>query len=143
MTGTIRELFDLEFTLLSGVATTSGWEFELRFPDGAAASEFKTFLNERAIPHDLRRLYRLSTIPQGATELTDEQREALLVAYQCGHFNEPRDATLSELADQLVISPSSVSGRLRQGYEVLVESATLSELHGRNGETNANGAQRI
>ncbi len=42
--------------------------------------------------------------------LTDSQREALLVAFETGYFEEPRNATLSDVAADLDISQPAASG---------------------------------
>lgn len=52
--------------------------------------------------------------------LTAQQRSALVAAYEAGYFAEPRRTSLAELADQLDISPSAVSGRIKRGMKALV-----------------------
>lgn len=46
--------------------------------------------------------------------LTDRQDEALRIAYEWGHFDIPRRASLEDVAEELGITPSSVSERLRR-----------------------------
>lgn len=65
-----------------------------------------------------------------AETLTDEQRDALALAYERGYFTEPRETDLEALADELGISPSAVSGRLKRGMKLLIEeSLTVNENH--------------
>jgi predicted DNA binding protein len=59
--------------------------------------------------------------------LTDSQREALLVAFETGYFEEPRDATLSEVAADLGISQPAASGLLRRGIKRLVVSSLMDD----------------
>lgn len=59
--------------------------------------------------------------------VTDSQREALLVALDAGYFEEPRDATLSEVAAELDISQPAASGLLRRGIKRLVIGSLLDD----------------
>jgi predicted DNA binding protein len=131
----IYGLFDVDLTLLGGTCTVDGWEFQIRFQSSDAANAFKTHLDEQAIPHTLERVYQLTNAP-GDPEgrLTAQQREALLVAYQSGYFEEPRETCLRELADRLGISPSSAAGRLRRGHAALIEHHIASNAAGWTGQ---------
>lgn len=83
MSERLRGLFDHEFTLLSGEATAEQWRFEIRFPDGAAASAFQSYLTENDVPHEMTRVQGLTDVlGSGSDRLTDAQREALLVAHE-------------------------------------------------------------
>jgi predicted DNA binding protein len=59
--------------------------------------------------------------------LTDSQREALLVAFETGYFEEPRNATLGEVAADLDISQPAASGLLRRGIKRLVASSLMDD----------------
>jgi predicted DNA binding protein len=59
--------------------------------------------------------------------LTDSQREALLVAFERGYFEEPRDATLGEVAADLDISQPAASGLLRRGIKRLIVSSMMDD----------------
>jgi predicted DNA binding protein len=61
------------------------------------------------------------------TGLTDSQREALLVAFETGYFEEPRNATLSEVAADLDISQPAASGLLRRGIKRLIVSSLMDD----------------
>jgi len=52
--------------------------------------------------------------------LTDQQREALVAAYESGYFAEPREVSLEELAASLDLSATAVGGRIRRGLNSLV-----------------------
>ncbi len=58
----------------------------------------------------------------GGAGLTDAQYDALVTAYRSGYFEEPRALSLSELAEELGISPTAASGRLRRATKRLVET---------------------
>lgn len=55
--------------------------------------------------------------------LTDKQRQALELALRNGYYERPRDVDLGTLAEQLDISKSAVSQRLRSAERKLIENA--------------------
>jgi predicted DNA binding protein len=65
---------------------------------------------------------RLSTVEVDLDMLTDKQREALVLAFDSGYYDRPRKASLADIAEQLGISKSAVSQRLRNAEMKLVES---------------------
>lgn len=60
-----------------------------------------------------------------AQALTDEQQNALRLAYERGYFTEPREASLKDLGDELEISPSAVAGRLKRGMKLLIRETFI------------------
>lgn len=58
---------------------------------------------------------------------TDQQREALLTAYERGYFAEPRETSLEELAEELDRSPTAVAGRLKRGMRSLIGMTLVTE----------------
>lgn len=105
-----------------------GWTVRLRLPDREALAELWAFCEAEGISFDLRRVFRQDgwTNREPAT-LTDAQRKALVAAYEHGYFEEPREASLADLAEVLGISPTAVGGRIRRGTAELVESALVEE----------------
>lgn len=55
--------------------------------------------------------------------LTAKQRHALELALDAGYYERPRDIDLATLAEQLGISKSAVSQRLRSAERKLIEGA--------------------
>lgn len=53
------------------------------------------------------------------SELTDEQRDALLAALDLGYFAVPRQASLAEIAEELDVSDHVASRRLRSAMSTL------------------------
>lgn len=63
--------------------------------------------------------------------LTRKQREALASAIEAGYYEQPREASLDDLADELDLSPSGVSQRLNAVERKLVyERARVSGVAG-------------
>ncbi|WP_226482052.1 helix-turn-helix domain-containing protein [Natrinema amylolyticum] len=107
--------------LLSAVGTPETWEFELRFPDHDALSEFKTHCEDAQISLEVRRVYNPTKPDAGPWYgLTELQREAIMLAVQMGYYDIPRDCTTKELADELGISDQAVTERLRRAIASLV-----------------------
>lgn len=57
--------------------------------------------------------------------LTEEQREAVVLANERGYFQEPRETDLAALADELGISTSAAAGRLKRGMKLLIEKTLI------------------
>lgn len=60
---------------------------------------------------------------EDASPITARQREALLVAWECGFFDVPRDGDLAAVADRLECSTSTASDLLRRAQRRLVAGA--------------------
>lgn len=76
---------------------------------------------------------RGSSIQVDVESLTPKQWEALELAYEAGYYDQPRSVDLETLADELEISKSAVSQRLRAAEATIVEGV-LAGLHARVGE---------
>lgn len=124
--GTLFAIVRSEGTLLEAGATCEEWHFEVRFADRAATAEFRTFCRERGVPLVIRRLSASSPPGTERYGLSVEQREALAIAYRRGYFEEPRRATLGDIAEELDISARAVAGRLRRGQATLLEHTDLT-----------------
>lgn len=120
----LRALAASDAAIESIRVTPTGWVQSGRFADRAALAEFRSFW-ERNGEFTLRRL-----TPDGGPDpsagLTDPQREALRAAYESGYFDIPRAASLRDVADELEITASSLSERLRRAQTRLAE-ATVAD----------------
>ena len=116
-------------TVRSATATTDTWTFEVRFPSTDASSRFYTRYDDETHPITIRRLNHQGTTDRRSNgQLTADQRDALARAVATGYFEVPRRTTLVELADELDISDTAVSQRIRRGMaNVLQDSALASE----------------
>ncbi|GAD52741.1 bacterio-opsin activator domain-containing protein [Halarchaeum acidiphilum MH1-52-1] len=114
--------------MLESKSAERGWTVRLQLADREALSELWEFCEREGVDFELKRTFRQEGWASGEpSTLTDAQREALVTAYERGYFDEPRGASLADLADALGISPTAVSGRLRRGTAQLVESSLLEE----------------
>ena len=112
-----------EIALLQAQGHDGEWILKLRFPSRAMLSGFHAFYEAEGIDVDVLRLYDLTEPKIGQYDITEKQREALVAALEMGHFDVPRSATLTEVADALGISPKATSERLRRGQTNLISNA--------------------
>ncbi|MFC6863916.1 helix-turn-helix domain-containing protein [Halomicroarcula sp. GCM10025817] len=103
----------------------SGWRQTGWFADRDAFRQFSSFWQRNA-DFKLHRLTRDGESEPPGDGLTDRQHEALRIAYELGHFDIPRQASLEDVAAELDISPSSVSERLRRAQTQLIEETVAT-----------------
>lgn len=105
-----------------------GWNVRLQLPDRTALSELWEFCEDEDISFELLRMFRQDEWTRGEpAKLTAAQRDALVTAHEAGYFEEPRGASLSDVAESLGISPTAVGGRIRRGTAELVETVLLDD----------------
>ncbi|WP_135820108.1 helix-turn-helix domain-containing protein [Halostella litorea] len=102
-----------------------GWRQTGWFADRDAFDAFASFWRRNA-GFRLHRLTHDGEPEPPGDGLTDRQREALRTAYELGHFEVPRRATLAEVAAELDISASSASERLRRAQTRLVQETVAT-----------------
>ncbi|GAA0530860.1 helix-turn-helix domain-containing protein [Halorubrum ejinorense] len=124
--------------LIEGIAQADGvvleargledWTFRLRFPDHSNLSTFHNYVIENDIPLHIDRTYTLTeaTGVGRRFDLSQEQREALLLALGNGYFETPSEISLDELADELDISRQALSNRIRRGNLKILREVLLS-----------------
>ncbi|MDJ1431658.1 helix-turn-helix domain-containing protein [Halostagnicola sp. A-GB9-2] len=121
----LRALATTESAIERIRATPNGWIQTGWFANRGAFHEFRRFWQENA-GFSLRRLGRVGEPEEPGNGLTDPQREALRIAYEMGYYEIPRGASLEAVADELEISPSSLSERLRRAQTHLIETTVAS-----------------
>lgn len=107
-----------------------GWHERWVLPDREALHDIWEHARENGFDFEileLRRQKRADTEYLGPNALTDQQRTALTVAYELGYFEEPREASLEEVAESLDLSASAVGGRLKRGMRSLIEGTLVVE----------------
>ena len=125
--GVLSTLMETGVPLIKAVGTSEQWTFDIR-GDRRDIAAFQERCRELGIPITLTKLHALTPIESEVeTALTDTQQEALVLAYERGYFNTPRDVTMAELGDELGISQQAVASRLRRGISSILGS-TMAEL---------------
>ena len=121
--GLLTALSETNLTVLSAVGTTDGWRFEVRGDTQNTIAEFQTYYKNNDIPIGVETVHALLPVQADSYELTETQREALVLAYERGYFDTPRKSSLEEIADELDITQQSLSSRLRRGHRRLISKA--------------------
>jgi predicted DNA binding protein len=122
----LTTLTETKIALIEAVGTDEQWTFDIRGDTRSDIAEFQSRCREVSIPITLTKLHALRPV-ETATEvaLTDTQQEALVLAYERGYFESPRETTMEEIGDELGISQQAVASRLRRGIKHILGS-TLS-----------------
>ena len=124
-------LTETEIAILNAVGTNQQWTFEVRGEDQSDIAAFQQRCQELVIPVTLTKLHALTPVDTAAEAgLTDTQQEALVLAYERGYFESPREVTLAELGEELDITQQAVGSRLRNGIKYVIGS-TLSSFTAR------------
>jgi predicted DNA binding protein len=126
--GILSTLAEAQVPLISAVGTNKEWTFEIRGDNRSDLADFQRLCREHDILVTLTALHALTPVETGTeSELTDPQQEVLVLAFERGYFNSPRDVTMEELGDELGISQQAVASRLRRGIRRIL-GQTLSAL---------------
>ena len=103
------------------------WIFTVWMPERATLATLWDTARRDDIGIELLRVNQYAGLDTTDAGLTDSQREALLVAFEAGYFEEPRDVTLGEVAAELDISQPAAGGLLRRGIERLIVSSLMED----------------
>ena len=101
----------------------SAWILTVWMPERTDLAQLWDYAQRNDVGIELLRVNEYASLGKTDAGLTDSQREALLVAFETGYFEEPRNATLSEVAADLGISQPAASGLLRRGIKRLIVSS--------------------
>lgn len=128
MGGLLGAIERFGLTLRKAVGSADSWLFELRAEYTEDLSSFQRYLTENDVDATLVRMHELGGgSTTGRYNLTPEQREALMTAYDGGYYHQPTATDLESLAGELDISRSAFSARLKRGYRNLIESTIAHE----------------
>jgi len=105
----------------------SAWILSVWMPDRTDLANLWDYAQQNDIAIDLLRVNEYASLGKTDAGLTDSQREALLIALETGYFEEPRNATLSDVAAELEISQPAASGLLRRGIKRLIISSMIDD----------------
>lgn len=104
----------------------NGWLVQLLLPDKDALNTVWQYARENDISLDIIEIHgSKSASEESSYGLTDEQRTALLKAYEKGYFRELRDMSLGDVADEMGLSSTAMSGRLRRGMQNLIRTTIV------------------
>lgn len=125
--------------LLEGIAEAGGtilegraageWYFRLRFLDHGQVGNFYNFCTDQRLDVTVERVYTLTeeTIEGRKLGLSEEEREALLLALREGYFESPKRSSATALSSRLGITQQAFSERVRRGNERVLRNVLLDE----------------
>ncbi|WP_049925573.1 helix-turn-helix domain-containing protein [Halopiger goleimassiliensis] len=123
----LTTLTETKIALVKAIGTDRRWTFEIRGDARSDIAAFQSRCRELDIPITLTELHALTPLETATEEaLTDSQQEALVLAYNRGYFESPREVTMTDLGEELGISHQAVASRLRRGIKHVLGS-TLSD----------------
>lgn len=106
----------------------AGWIVDAYAPTTDAIREFKRYCENDGVEVTVNHLYRrFGGERPNEYGLTDEQSEVLQASYRMGYFREPRTVSLQDVADELGISSSAASGRLRRAITTLLGNTVCAD----------------
>ena len=124
--GILRAVTEMDGTLVSALGSADSWSFEIRSDSRDGVSQFQAYCREHGIDISLTSLRALAELKSDAAYgLTAAQREALVLAYERGYYQSPRQVSLDELAAEVGITGQAFGARLRRGINQLVSSALV------------------
>ena len=118
--GVISSLRETNGSVLEGEGDHECWRFRIRFPDRDALQSFVDLTAEKGIEVTVRAVFHPHH-PETDRKLSETQKETLLLAYERGYFDVPREASLGDLSAEFDISTQAVSQRIRRGTANLID----------------------
>lgn len=112
---------------LDWVNDGTAWWVRVWLPERRALASLWEYASDHDVEFSLERVSNSRSADGSDFGLTDNQREAILLALEMGYFEEPRGATMREVADALGISQPAAGGRLRRGLRRLVVTTLAAE----------------
>jgi predicted DNA binding protein len=114
---------ELNISLLDLTGTHRGWDLRMRISDRDALGRYREACETRNIEFRFEAIYEeREGRTKATTRLTDIQRETLATARELGYYEIPREASLTDVANQCDVSSQAVSERLRRGTASLVDA---------------------
>lgn len=121
----IESIKTLRATILNAEGTTDEWVFQVIAEERKRLQEFQKIFADEGIPVELQRISSFSDVKNGDHQLTPEQRQTLIMAYEMGYYDQPRQVTQDDIGDQFGITGRAVSNRLRRGTRDLIYTSLI------------------
>lgn len=130
--GVVEAIADAEAMILEARGHGDHWSFQIRFHEYETMSRFYRDLVDKDISVELEGVNNQSPSSRSADfGITPGQHEALQLALRRGYFSVPRETTLVDLAEELGISDSAVSQRIRRGLTNVLSTTLARDLESR------------
>lgn len=117
----IQQLTAADVTLLSLRGSNGAWKLRVLAPDRKGIRQADEILDDLECNTTCESIRSFDGGEDSMQSgLTDDQREALLTAFEMDYYDIPRGAHTNDVADVLGISHQALSERLRRAYEGLI-----------------------
>jgi predicted DNA binding protein len=127
---------DIEYHPTTPVVARDGYLFiEFVMPESKMAAMWEA-LDERNVE------YEILSITEGynvLNELTPRQREILAAAIKRGYYDNPRGCSLTDLAEELGVNKSVISGVLHRAEGEIIKDAIGDPRDHQRGDSQKNG----
>ena len=121
----VHAIVEEEATVLDAHSGDGRWHLRLLFPDRESLSRTHEFCADHDIDIDVETIYEMDNERHGRFGLTEEQSEALTLAFERGYYEIPRDASVADLAEEMDISHQALSERFRRAHNNLIENTLV------------------
>ena len=123
---------DYDITIIQLTITAEKQELLARFPSRESVVNLRDACRERDRKFKLLALHEERPIENDGGYnsrygVTAAQREALLAALEMGYFDVPRETTMDVVAENVGVSTSALSTRLRRGQQSLLRHTLAQE----------------
>lgn len=119
----IGHLAKSDVEIVEAVGTSATWLFRVRAPDRDSLRELAERCEREPDTIRVGRVYEQISGPERVESvLTPQQETALRAAGDAGYFRVPRETSLDKLSEELAVSDSAVSQRLRRGTDALLSA---------------------
>ena len=121
----VHILVEEDATILDAFGAGEHWNLRILFPERESLSATHDFCETEDLTIDIQNIYEMDRDRHGRFGLSEAQHEALVTAFEHGHYEVPRDITLDELADEIGVSHQALSERFRRAYHTLIENTLI------------------
>ena len=123
----IQRLVAADVTLVSMRGRGGEWKLRLLAPNREGISRANDIMDDLDCEAECRSVSTVDGEGSDHSRLTDEQREALVMAFEAGYYEVPRDVTAEDVATDLGISHQALSERFRRAYRQIVETEFVAD----------------
>ena len=118
-------IIECSATVQRAIAAEGEWTLRVLFPEHRGVSMTADFAQEHGLSLNLRRIYGLDDADRVRYDLTQDQQDTLIEAYEHGYYDIPRTIDSTELASLLDISHQALSERFRRATRSLIENTLI------------------
>ncbi|THE65893.1 LuxR family transcriptional regulator [Salinadaptatus halalkaliphilus] len=123
---TTPKIADLGIRVLSLESVDGRWHFQLQAPDRDALGDYWQYCRDEGVAFELEKIYSSGPQPRPTgsepleAQLTDRQLEVVDTVTRMGYYDQD-GATAKAVADELDISPSTLSTHIRRIMATMFE----------------------